>query len=276
MKSENKLNIAPEPPVAFTGCAHWQSRSLRCLLDLDADLADELELQILPAARAAALALTLEAECGRLPLPEWLAHTSGGPGVLVLDGVLAVNVRVGDRVAAELLGSGDLIQRPVRDEELLACEVEWRTLIPGRFALLDLDFAKRVRFWPQITHALLRRAARRTASLNVQRAIAAHPRLEARLSLLLWHLASRWGKVEPGGIRLPLPLTHHLLGHLIAAERPSVSHALARLAQAGLVTGHGDEWHLHGRLEEHLESMGEHARERGGQLVAGFGSFGSG
>ena len=60
---------------------------------------------------------------------------------------------------------------------------------------------------------------------------------------------ARWGKVEPGGIRLPLPLTHQLLGQLIGAERPSVSHALGRLPHAGLVTGHGDEWHLHGTLE---------------------------
>ena len=75
------------------------------------------------------------------------------------------------------------------------------------------------------------------------------------LRLVVWHLAARWGRVEPGGIRLPLPLTHQLLGHLVGAERPSVSHALSRLARAGLVTGHGDEWHLHGRIEEQLEGM---------------------
>jgi Mn-dependent DtxR family transcriptional regulator len=45
------------------------------------------------------------------------------------------------------------------------------------------------------------------------------------------------------------------MGRLIAAERPSVSNALARLARAGLVTGHGDEWHLHGDLEAHLNAM---------------------
>ena len=129
--------------------------------------------------------------------------------------------------------------------------------MPTRFALLDRAFAKRVRFWPQITHALLARAARHTASLNTQRAIAAQPRLEVRLALELWHLAGRWGKVEPGGIRVPVPLTHQLLGQLVGAERPSVSHALARLSGAGLVTGHGDEWHLHGSLDDHLAMMAE-------------------
>ena len=76
-----------------------------------------------------------------------------------------------------------------------------------------------------------------------------------RLALLLWHLAARWGKVEPGGIRLALPLTHRLLGQLVGAERPSVSHALARLSDAGLVTGRADEWHLHGTVDEHLACL---------------------
>jgi hypothetical protein len=52
-----------------------------------------------------------------------------------------------------------------------------------------------------------------------------------------------------------LPLTHQLLGRLIGAERPSVSHALARLGHAGLISGHGDEWHLYGSLENQLPSL---------------------
>ena len=136
-----------------------------------------------------------------------------------------------------------------------------------RFAVLDAAFADRVRPWPQIAQALLRRVERRTRNLNVQRAIACQPRLEVRLALLLWHLAARWGRVEPGGIRLPLPLTHQLLGRLVGAERPSVSHALARLARAGLVTGHGDEWHLHGSIEDQLASMIEPLGGRVEQLL---------
>jgi CRP-like cAMP-binding protein len=187
---------------------------------------------------------------------EWLRAAAPGPGVLVLSGVIVVNVRIADRIAAELAGAGDLLQPRCFDEgELLSCNVEWRALVPARFALLDGTFAERTAPWPQITSALLRRAGRRAHNLDMQRAIAAQPRLEVRLALLLWHLAARWGKVEPGGIRLPVPLTHQLLGRLVAAERPSVSHALSRLAQAGLVSGHGDEWHLHGRLEDQLPAM---------------------
>ncbi|HWF26264.1 MAG TPA: helix-turn-helix domain-containing protein, partial [Solirubrobacteraceae bacterium] len=73
----------------------------------------------------------------------------------------------------------------------------------------------------------------------------------------LWHLAARWGRVEPGGIRVSLPLTHRMLGQLIGAERPSISHALGRLAHAGVVTGTAGDWHLHGTVADHLEALVE-------------------
>jgi hypothetical protein len=252
-----------------------QSAAFRCLLDLDSDLADELDTDSRRVARAAATALTFEADPGPLAMAAWLEDVSDGPGVLVIDGVLALTARVGDRVATELVGSGDLLQ-PLwgSSERLLSCDVDWRALLPMRFALLDGAFGRRVRFWPQVTQDLLRRAGRRAINLDVQRAIAAQPRLEIRLALLLWHLAGRWGKVERGGIRLPLPLTHQLLGQLIGAERPSVSHALARLADGGFVTGHGDEWHLLGSLEQTLPSMIDPVAGRADQIVARVGARG--
>lgn len=254
---------------ASSSSARTRPSSYQYLFDLDLDLADELDVRMRLVARKTVTAVTFEAEVGELELSNCLASASPGPGVLVLDGLLAVHVRVGDRIAAELLGSGDLIEPGEReDEELLACSVGWRALVPTRLAVLDAAFAERVRPWPQIMQALLRRAGPRARNLNVQRAIASQPRLEVRLALLLWHLAARWGRVEPGGIRLPLPLTHQLLGRLIGAERPSVSHALARLARAGVVTGHGDEWHLHGSLEDQLSSIVEPVGGRVDQLVA--------
>jgi hypothetical protein len=246
--AEVRLRWTPRRPTSHSG-------SFRYLLDHDVDLAESLDARLRLAARPAATAVIFEADPGDVRLSERLAGAALGPGVLLLDGVLAVNVTVGDRVASELVGAGDLLEPDDDDDEMLTCMTEWRGLLPLRFAVLDAAFAERVRPWPQITQALLRRVERRTHSLNVQRAIASQPRLEVRLSLLLWHLASRWGRVEPGGIRLPLPLTHQLLGRLVGAERPSVSHALARLARSGLVVGHGDEWHLQGRVDEQLSAM---------------------
>ena len=257
------------PRLAPRTVARERPSSYQYLLDLDVDLAEQLDLRMRLVARSAASAVTFEVEAGEVPLPDWLASVAPGPGVLVLDGVLSVEVRVGDRTTAELVGAGDLLQVWTREEEdLLACEIGWRALVPTRFAMLDAGFVERVRPWPEISQVLLRRAGRRARNLNVQRAIAAQPRLEVRLALLLWHLAARWGKVEPGGIRLPVPLTHQLLGRLVGAERPSVSHALGRLAEAGLVRGHGDEWHLRGSLQDQLASIEEPAAGRVEELVA--------
>lgn len=265
--------LRPDQPDRMP--SRWQSRapqrpsSFRYLLDLDVDLAEALDVRMRMVARPAVTAITFSGDAGELRLAKWLTAAKGGPGVLVLEGVLAIQVRVGDRVAAELVGTGDVLQPwQGEDEELLACDIGWRALLPTRFALLDGDFAGRVKPWPQISGLLLRRAGRRTRRLNVQRAIAAQPRLEVRLALLLWHLAARWGKVEPGGIRLQVPLTHQLLGRLVAAERPSVSHALGRLTQAGVISGHGDEWHLYGTLKEQLASMIEPESDRVAQLVS--------
>lgn len=232
-----------------------RARSNQYLLDLDVDLAEQLDVPLRLAARPSVTAMTFEADPGPVALGRWLSIIPPGPGLLILEGVLAANVQVGDRIATDLLGQGDLIQPWNYDEAELVYELDWRALVPVRFAVLDQGFVQRVQRWPQITHALLRRAGKRARRLNVQRAISAQPRLEIRLVLLMWHLAARWGKVEPGGIRVPLPLTHQLMGHLISAERPSVSHALSRLAKSGLVTGHGDEWHLHGSVEDHLATM---------------------
>lgn len=241
---------------------------IRHLLDIDPDLAEGLDARLRMAARSAATAAVFDADAGEIDLSSALARSADGPGLLLLDGVIATNVRVGDRVAAELLGAGDLLEPDAVDaDELVACMTEWRVLHPARLALLDRAFADRVRPWPQLTQALLRRVERRAHNLNVQRAIASQPRLEVRLTLLLWHLASRWGRVEPGGIRLPLPLTHQLLGRLIGAERPSVSHALARLANTGAVTGHGHEWHLRGSVEDLLVLL-DHPAEPVARLIA--------
>jgi len=42
---------------------------------------------------------------------------------------------------------------------------------------------------------------------------------------------------------------------MVAAERPSISHALKRLAQAGFVSGSAGDLRLHGTLEDQLEIL---------------------
>jgi CRP/FNR family transcriptional regulator, cyclic AMP receptor protein len=240
--------LAPRRPESRTLFAY--------VLDADDELADEFDVRGRVAARQLATARVLQVGVGDCDLAAWFDLARTGPGLLILEGLVAFETSTGDRVATELIGAGDLLQAPsLPTDELLERTCHWRALQPTRFALLDANFIDRVRPFPQISRSLLRRACRRSADLDVLRAITSQPRLEVRLVLLLWHLAARWGRVEPASVRLCLPLTHRLLGQLVAAERPSISHALKRLAQAGLVSGQADNLRLHGSLEYQLESL---------------------
>ncbi len=226
------------------------------VLDADDGLAQEFDLRGRIAARQLATAKLVQFAVGECDLSPWFEAAWQGPGLLMLDGLVVFETGTGDRIAAELIGAGDLLQGShLITDALLERTCHWRVLWPTRIAVLDGDFSDRVRPFPQLSRALLRRTCGRAAELDVLRAISSQPRLEVRLVLLLWHLSARWGRTSPDGVRLCLPLTHRLLGQLVAAERPSISHALKRLAQAGLITGHADDLRLHGSLGHQLESL---------------------
>jgi CRP/FNR family transcriptional regulator, cyclic AMP receptor protein len=233
------------------------------LFDVDDELAECLDMRMRLVARPMVMARVAEASAGEFDLVPLLARLEHGLGLLLIDGVVALDVQVGDRTASELVGAGDLLApwTTAHDVVLLASETFSRALVRTRIAILDEEFAERIRPWPQIVHALLRRAVRRTMELNVQRAATCHPRADVRIALLLWHLAERWGLVASEGILVPLPLTHRLIGQLVGAERPSVSHALARLSHAGLVTRESNGLVLHGTAAHHIACLTERPDE---------------
>jgi CRP/FNR family transcriptional regulator, cyclic AMP receptor protein len=233
------------------------------LFDVDDELAGGLDLRMRLIARPIATARVEEIAAGEFDLIPLLAQLRDGLGLLLVKGVVALDVQVGDRTASELVGAGDLLApwTSADDVVLLASETYSRALVRTQLAVLDQDFAERIRPWPQILHALLRRAVRRTMELNVHRAATCHPRADARIALLLWHLAERWGVVAADGIVVPLPLTHRLIGQLVGAERPSVSHALSRLATAGLVTRQSNGLVLHGTAAHHIACLVERGDE---------------
>ena len=93
----------------------------------------------------------------------------------------------------------------------------------------------------------MRKAIRRVHSLALHLAVSHLRRVDTRLLVLLWHLADRWGRVEPDGVRVPMRLTHQTLGRLVGAQRPSVTTALKQLADAGHVARMADgTWLLRG------------------------------
>jgi CRP-like cAMP-binding protein len=87
--------------------------------------------------------------------------------------------------------------------------------------------------WPQLTVAFSGRILERACSAELLTAVSHLPRVDERLLATLWHLASRWGKVTPEGVTLPLRLTHRALGEIVGARRPSVTLALRRLEEEG-------------------------------------------
>lgn len=237
------------------------------LLDADEELAEQFDIRTRIVARQATTVRVLAASVGECDLWPAFQTAGSGAGLLLLEGLIARETSVANRTAAELVGPGDLLQPPsLNPDDLLAPEHHWRVLWPARLALLDGEFSERIRPWPHVMVALLRRVSRRVSDVDAMRAITSHPRLELRLVCLFWHLAARWGRVEPGGIHLTLPLTHRLLGQLVAAERPSISHALARLSHAGLLSGSAGDVHLHGTFESQLDSLLERSSN---ELAAG-------
>jgi CRP/FNR family cyclic AMP-dependent transcriptional regulator len=168
-------------------------------------------------------------------------------GFLMLEGLLLRETEVAGAGAAELLGAGDVLvpgNRPDADLMPGGETVDWRLLTATRLAVLDAAFLQRAARWPQVGWHLTRRTLNRGQASAVQLAICSRPRIEDRLQLLMWHLARRWGRVTPGGVRLELPLTHAVLGKLVGAHRPSVTTALGSLGDRGLVTREGDGWVL--------------------------------
>ncbi len=172
----------------------------------------------------------------------------GWLGLLVLDGFLLRDIAIAGRQCCEPLGPGDLI-RPWDEDRSgapMPAVSSWAASGPVRIALLDGDFARRVQPWPQVTDELLFRAIRRSRTAVAMLAISHLVRIEDRVLVALWHLADRWGRRLPGGVLIPMRLTHRTLGALIGARRPSVTTALGALTRGGALTRVADGWLLHG------------------------------
>ena len=207
------------------------------VLEADPDLAGRLTGARRARAERMSVARALRRDTGRWQAREDAGAGRGGAGLLVLEGMLVRRVGLQGRFGAELLSTGDLLQPSEHDGQAATVpfEATWRVLTPLRLAVLDLAWMARMAPFPEVAAELTRRLMVRSRRLATMLAIAHHHRLEDRLHLFFWELADRYGRVTPDGVRLELGLTHELIGHLVGAYRPSVSVALARLEQDGLV-----------------------------------------
>jgi CRP-like cAMP-binding protein len=193
---------------------------------------------------------------------------SGHLGLLVLDGLLTRDVMLGDTIATELVGRGDLLRPGDYDGATapVPFDVAWSVLEPTRLAVLDRQFAEVIGRFPDAFEVLVSAAVRRALSLAIHLAVCHLRRVDTRLLVLMWHLADRWGSVRPEGISIPLKLTHQTLGRLVGAQRPSVTTALRQLADDGRLTRTSDGgWLLHGEPPDTLQRIRADARRAVGE-----------
>jgi hypothetical protein len=229
------------------------------LVEADPDLLKGLDPRTADEIRRVANASVVEFEAGPwrgqpLPTPTY--------GFFILDGVLSRGVVIQGRRSAELLGPGDILRPSASDEvdSSVEFEVAWDLLEPTRVALLDHEFAAAVSAWPDFVATVMDRIMRRAHALAFHLAVSHLKLVEMRLLVILWYYADRWGRVTPDGVLLPLRMTHSLLARIVGARRPSVSTALGRLQDRGLVERtHNGQWLLLGPPPRELEELSEDA-----------------
>jgi CRP/FNR family transcriptional regulator, cyclic AMP receptor protein len=230
-----------------------EDRTLVRVLDVDPELGYRLDDEDRAAARRFAVAEVVALDPG--PWPDALEPPDDEPqvGLLVLDGLVVHELRLGSGVCAELLGAGDLL-RPWDEysaQSIPGWSASWRVLEPARLAVLDRRFATVASRWPALLDVIMRRSVMRARAAGFLRAVTHMTRVDDRLLVLMWFLAERWGRVRPEGVVVPLKLTHQLLAALVGAKRPSVTTALGELTSAGLVERRDDgSWLLHGEPPE--------------------------
>lgn len=218
------------------------------LLDLDPDLAGDLSGDRLELARR-----HLRVRVERVGKGEWRPEANafgaqGGIGLLLTEGLLLRRVQLSHRAAAELLGPGDVL-RPWQDDGEFAqfpFAVTFRSATAVCIGVLDRAFVARAAHFPEVIGGLVGRVMDRSRFLAATLAVAQLPSVEDRLLVELWQLAGRYGRVRRDGVVLDQRITHEMLGMMVGARRPSVTTALGRLRDRGLVVPQRVGWILTG------------------------------
>lgn len=170
-------------------------------------------------------------------------------GLLVVEGLVLRHVQLLGRSGVEILGTGDVLRPWQFDGDLgsVPAVERWRVCETAYLAILDEELQAVLHRFPAVLRTLFGRAVQRANTLALNLALAQLPRVDARLLVLFWHLADRFGSVSGDVVRVPVRLSHATLAELVYARRPSVTTALGHLAERGLLSrSRGGEWALHG------------------------------
>src|SRR3954470_8233129 len=175
-----------------------ETTSRSSLLDEFPELERALPAEERGAARARAIA-----DVERLAAGPWrpvaVESEPGDLGVMVLGGLMMRHVVLGQTVATELVGRGDVLRPATHDGAgaPVPFDIEWTVLDEARVALLDRRLAVAIGRWPELIEAVVGAAVRRAQSLAFNLAVSHLRRVDSRLLVLMWHLADRYGHVGP-------------------------------------------------------------------------------
>jgi CRP/FNR family cyclic AMP-dependent transcriptional regulator len=213
------------------------------LLDHLPDLAADLDSGQLATASRALTVPAIELGPGGCEFGSWVTvpPVTGRPfALLVTDGLLAREVRLGERTSTSLYGPGDILDLRTDEGSSLASGV--RLVCPelAVIAVLDDRVLVAMREWPRMIARLFAVTMRQLERADVNAAIGRLERVEDRMLGLFWLLADRWGRRGPDGIAIDQPLTHEAIGRLIGARRPTVSLGLRALYEQGALSRRAD------------------------------------
>jgi CRP/FNR family cyclic AMP-dependent transcriptional regulator len=235
------------------------------VLDEDPELCERIPADQQLRALSEAVARVETLDLGLWNEPDSPENYRDGYGLLVLEGMLARRVTLGRFDCTELLGQGDLL-RPwsfaSAASSSVSSKVTWNVVEPVRLAALDRRFALAVAPWPEISAVLMDRIIQRARWLAFQLAVCHVVRVDTRLLLMMWHFADRWGRMTRDGARVRLPVTHSVLASVVGARRPSVTTALGRLQDDGVIERVAQgEWLLLGQPPTDFARLAENAAD---------------
>jgi CRP/FNR family transcriptional regulator, cyclic AMP receptor protein len=165
----------------------------------------------------------------------------------IVEGVVLKETILAGRSSLELLGPGDVLAPPLTAIRQLESRAVSRYLAHGQVSLAAINnhFREAVRRWPGLADFLHDRLARQTHRSSMHLAMLHEPRAEDRVIALFADLAERFGHVTADGILIDLPLSHEIIGRVVASRRPTVTIALRQLAADGVLERLADNrWKL--------------------------------
>jgi CRP/FNR family cyclic AMP-dependent transcriptional regulator len=188
--------------------------------------------EILGIGASGVLARTVTARTGSWAPPQDPPEEPRRLPLVMVDGALQRTVAVRGREGADLLGPGDLLRLDAEDGLF---STRFRALTPCRFAVLEERTMVAVAAEPALVAAFAEAAIRRANVLATQVVLAQLVAIDDRLRILFPTLAERFGRVTSEGVVLPSFLSHTVLSALVGARRPSLTAAVARLVDDGVL-----------------------------------------